>query len=603
MSKSSSKPEGRLITRPEGIYRLLQRLSTKHSPIGLSFDSVADSYTSLILAVDFKEGYFLLDEVTPKWGDSLMAKAIPFTITAFYDGCKITIENLQVTGRAIKDDSPVYRVPFPKELYFLQRRQFFRAQIRLSLHINVQLGVVVPPQQRDEYDNLLPQEPHTFAHEGLLRDLSAQGCQVEVRGDITSQIEKNTCYPLCYVIFPNQEKLDLEITVRHLEYDPITKLTVLGCQFTQLDASLDRRISFLVTELQRDNARIASGNTSAPMSSLFVETEQDAEEEAEEQRQEVVEEKEQPLVTSGLKELFLACVTNVKDLVASLKERKPLDIKKTASLAKQLAEALEDKREELLILTRIRNPENYLYEHSVSLALLLADLVMHDTNNPKAKDTDYLANIIFAGMCHDLGKGLIPEKIYAKSGELSPAEYKIMHKHSLLTREILSRQPGTPEIALTLATQNCERLDGSGHPEGLRGISISPLGKLAAVIDVFDAMTNTRTYQQAMGYPKAYRSLLTMQSKLDQNLVKQLIRIQGIYPLGSLVGLENGDLGFVVEQNEDASPKKLRLVYNKLSHEVLSNQELNLNNLETPAKLTHENPASYAISPERALSG
>lgn len=590
--KNSS--QGRTITRPEGIYRLLQSLKSKHSSLGLNFASVADSYTSLILAVNYKEGFFLLDEVTPKWGDNLMAKAVPFSLIGFSDGCKITIENLQATGRAVKEGSPVYKVPFPKKLHFLQRRQFFRAQIRLSLKIKVQLGVTLPVEKRDEYDNLLPPDPPTWLHEGVLRDLSAQGCQIELEGDYSTKLEKNTCYPLCYITFPNGERLEIEITLRHLDYDPITKITSLGCQFTQLDQILDRRISFIVNELQRDQARTASGNTSAPVSNLFIEAA------APEVEEDVKEEK--TAEEFNLNELVATAIANVEQLVANLKNRQPLNIKETQAIAKILATALADQREELILLTRVRTPDKYLSQHSLSVGILLADLIIQDANNPNANNKNYLADLIFAGLCHDLGKGLIPEQILTKRGELSPAEYKIMHKHSLLTREILSRQQGTPEIALTLATQNCERLDGSGHPEGLKAISISPLGKLAAVIDVFDAMTNTRSYQKAMPYPSAYKALLSMQTKLDQNLVKQLIRTQGIYPLGSLVSLENGDLGFVISQNEDASPKELRLVYNSLSKSLIPPKVLNLNTIEgTKPKLKPESIATHGLNPELIL--
>lgn len=80
----------------------MRRLQAKHTPLKLRFDSVADYYTSMVLGVDFQEGYVLLDEVFPNWGDELMTKAIPFRFSSFHDGCKIDASKMQAVGRAIK---------------------------------------------------------------------------------------------------------------------------------------------------------------------------------------------------------------------------------------------------------------------------------------------------------------------------------------------------------------------------------------------------------------------------------------------------------------------------------------------------------------------
>ena len=588
-----SKEEGQLIKSREGIYRLMRRLQVKHTPLKLRFDSVADHYTSMVLAVNFKEGYILLDEVTPKWGDELMAKAIPFHFDSYHDGCKISAEKLQTVGRAIKEDSPVYKVLFPTELHFLQRRQFYRAPVRLSLNINVRLGVTIPPIQRDEYDNIIPQSP-TWEHEGLLRDLSAQGCQIESKGDLRETLPKNTEYSSCYIIFPNGHLLSLGIAIRHIGYDEKRDISSLGCQLINMDPKLDRKVSFIVNELQRDNARSSSGNSSTPISELFLdalgkESNKDATSEAEEAEAEELEK----LTTDEVHQKAVRCV---QMLVNSLREKTALPINEAWKTADLLLDKLQVDRQQLILLTRIRASANYLYEHSVSLAVLLADQTMFNQDNPKSRDLDYLRNLIFAGLCHDLGKGLIPERIVSKTGELNEQEAKVMHKHSLLTREILSRQQGMPDIALTIATQNCERLDGSGHPEHLKGISINPIGKLAAAIDVFDAMTNGRSYRAGLPYAVAYKRLLAMRDKLDLAYIQQIIKRQGLYPLGSLVAFENGDLGFVKQHDQNYYPSVVRLVFNKLTNQPLEHKDLKLINLpDSKKKLQPDDPAKYQL--------
>lgn len=587
--KDNSQPQGQVIKSSEGIYRLMRRLENKHTPIKLRFDSVADTYTSMVLAVNFKEGYVLLDEVTPKWGDELMTKAVPFSFDSYHDGCKISAVKMQAVGRAIKEGSPVYKAFFPSELNFLQRRKFYRAPIRHSLTIKIRLGVKMPPEKYDEAGNILPQNP-LWEYEGRLHDLSAQGCQVEIEGDLREILPKNTEYTSCHFIFPNRYLIDIGLVIRHIAYNEKAKVSNLGCQFINMDPKLDRKISFIVNELQRDNARASSGDSSTPIAELFQESVvKDGKNQSTEQSNETAE-------NLSAIEVHQKALKSVQAMVSSLREKKPLPIEAVREVASLLLATLENDRQAIILATRIRTAANYLYEHSVSIAVLLADQVMFNKANPKSRDKDYLCNIIFAGLCHDLGKGLIPERIVSKKGGLSEQEAKMMHKHSLLTREILSRQQNMPDIALTLATQNCERLDGSGHPEGLKAISISPIGRLAGVIDVFDAMTNSRSYRAGLPYALAYKRLMAMRDQLELASIQQLIKRQGLFPLGSLVAFENGDLGFVKQHDKNNYPSVIRLVFNKLNNQPIQPTDLKLELLPPEKnKFLPEDPAKYKL--------
>jgi len=603
----NKKPEGQLISTREGIYRLLKRLQNKHTPLKLNFDAVADKYTSMVVSVNYKEGYFLLDEVTPRWGDDLMAKAIPFSFESYHDGCRISASKVQASGRAIKDGAPIYKVAFPKNLHFLQRRQFYRAPIRMSLEIKVLLGVKEPPEKRDEYDNLIPQDP-TWEYEGLLRDLSAQGCQVDVEGDLQETLEKNTQFDNCHIIFPNGEVINLSIIVRHIGYDEKKKVSSLGCQFTNMDPQKDQKISFVVNELQRDNARNASGNASnAAPSELFepAQPEKDSKNKKTKDKDKEKKDSEKEESASSpldVKTAHQLAVKAVRTLVTQLRNKEPLDIKLAWQAADQLLAALEKDRQKLILYTRVRTTGQYLFEHSVSVAVLLADQTQFNTANPKSRDQNYLRNIIFAGLCHDLGKGLIPERIIGKTGDLTEQEAKVMHKHSLLTREILSRQPGTPDLALQIATQNCERLDGSGHPERLKGLSMTPAGKLAAVIDVFDAMTNGRSYRAGLPHALAFKRILGMSNQLDQGMAQELIKNQGIFPIGSLVGFANGDLGFVKRQTDNKTPDIVRLAFNKNTGRPLALQDIQVGSSSSWKKVVGpEDPAKYKLNNDLLL--
>lgn len=540
--------QGQLLTTPESIFRLLRRLQDSRSPLTLSFSAVEGHYTSYVVQTNFKERYIILDEVKPDWGDRLMTRGTPFTFEAFHDGCRMESSEIKALARGNRDGDTIYKVSFPDSIDYLQRRRFFRASVRQSLEIEMHL----------KGDNEV--------YQGLLRDLSAQGCQIELAGDWRAFLLPDTQFDQCDIIFPNGQVINISLEVKHVAYNDKQKISSIGCQFTKLTAMHDRKISFVVAELQRDNARFSSSNAIATgLSALFTpkEDEETQQKEAEaaakaekQARKARFEQLTEEMAQVDIQQTHEHAVNAVKSLVARLKAKQPLPIQEAWQASQALRQAWKQDRQQLLLLTRIRSPENYLYEHSVSVGLLLADQLSTPEKTEEAE------RLIFSGLCHDLGKGLIPERILGKAGKLTANEAKVMHKHALVTRELLSRQQDMPEEALLICTQNCERLDGSGHPEGLQGKQISTLGRMAAVIDVFDAMTNARSYRGSLVPALAYKRLLQAKEHFDPRLTQRLIKRQGLFPIGSMVRLSGGYLAFVKRLDAQQKPEILRLVYN-----------------------------------------
>lgn len=108
--------------------------------------------------------------------------------------------------------------------------------------------------------------------------------------------------------------------------------------------------------------------------------------------------------------------------------------------------------------------------------------------------------IAHASALHDVGKLALPERLLDKPGPLSAAERTEVQRHAESGYAILSGQ-GTrfSELAAEIALTHHERWDGSGYPRGLRGQEIPLAGRIAAIADVFDALTSDRPYRPAMG--------------------------------------------------------------------------------------------------------
>ena len=116
--------------------------------------------------------------------------------------------------------------------------------------------------------------------------------------------------------------------------------------------------------------------------------------------------------------------------------------------------------------------------------------------------------------------------------------------------EILRSTPGLPAELARVAALHHERHDGSGYPKGLRGSEIGMIGSIAAIVDTFDALTVKRPYADAVSPSAAISMLYKWRGVFyDAHLVEQFIRCIGIFPVGSLVELNTGEVAVVIAQN------------------------------------------------------
>lgn len=197
----------------------------------------------------------------------------------------------------------------------------------------------------------------------------------------------------------------------------------------------------------------------------------------------------------------------------------------------------------LLCLGRVRDSDEYTFVHSLNVGLLCGYLA----GRLKPGDREFAASMTYGGLLHDLGKAKVPQQVLNKPGKLSDEEYEIMKSHSVHGDEI-ARSSGISDVrVLSVIRNHHERWGGHGYPDGLQKNKIPLFARIAAVADVFDALTAKRVYKDPMSSREAVSMILeSSENDFDKGVVRELLLSVGLYPVGTLVELSDFSVGVVV---------------------------------------------------------
>jgi putative nucleotidyltransferase with HDIG domain len=281
----------------------------------------------------------------------------------------------------------------------------------------------------------------------------------------------------------------------------------------------------------------------------------------------------------------------VDGLLHDVRLGKQMEPSKARPLVKAMHASVLRNPGALLSLTRIKEADTYTFQHSVSICALLVSFTHSLGMDPATVEEAGLG-----GLLHDVGKMKIPNEILNKPGKLTDEEFGIMKSHASLSRDLLLGVSGISEMVIQIAGEHHEKMDGGGYPRGIAGDAISQIGRMTAVVDVYDALTSNRVYHQGMEPTEVLKKLLEWSgTHLDGNLVQQFIRALGIYPVGSLVRLSGGRLAVVVEQSEDLLRPVVRVVFDSARKIRLQPRDLHLAHASEEI-VDFEEPANWGLN-------
>ncbi len=223
-----------------------------------------------------------------------------------------------------------------------------------------------------------------------------------------------------------------------------------------------------------------------------------------------------------------------------------IDFSPVFEQAELVLEHLEMNGTALLGLARQEQYDAFTFGHSIRVAILAMNFARALT-----ADRELQIRIGAAALLHDVGKSLVPFEILHSNKRLSEDERREMGRHAELGAKCLLDHHDSDPLAIVAAFGHHLSPDGTGYPRTVHEHPITWITSIVKICDIFEALTAARPYKSAMAPIRAYRIMLAMGEKLDRGLLKRFIEINGIYPVGQRVELEDGVIAVVDRQTDD----------------------------------------------------
>lgn len=233
----------------------------------------------------------------------------------------------------------------------------------------------------------------------------------------------------------------------------------------------------------------------------------------------------------------------VTSVMHDVRMGKQVELEAVNGVVEQMVDSIFRNKGALSSLSRIKSKDEYTFYHSVNVCVLM---VAFTKGLGMSRTVINRAGV--GALLHDVGKMVVPVEILTKNDRLTEEEFAMMKDHVVQSRIIMLHTPGITEESVAVAAQHHERYDGSGYPDHLKGEEISELGRMAAIVDVYDAITSDRCYHKGLSTSEALRKIFEWgKYHFDPKMVEMFIKVVGIYPVGTMVRLESGLVAVVKE--------------------------------------------------------
>jgi putative nucleotidyltransferase with HDIG domain len=196
-------------------------------------------------------------------------------------------------------------------------------------------------------------------------------------------------------------------------------------------------------------------------------------------------------------------------------------VPRTRRVAQQTVSLIVKEKEALGHMAALMARDYDTVRHSMNVSIFATGLA-HAAGVRNASD---LRDLALGGLLHDIGKSELPRELIVKPGAYTDEEMALMRTHVVRGEHILQADGRMGSLGMVVVSQHHERLSGHGYPRALEPQHIHLFGRIAAIADVYDAMTSDRSYQRAMKPVDALHLMTThVSSHFDQELLTQFVK-------------------------------------------------------------------------------
>lgn len=438
------------------------------------------------------------------------------------------LENIEWLPR--QNDRLRFACDYPSHVEIMHRRSAYRAELKPGMEARATLLMA-----RSE-----------VPVSGALRNLSLGGCLLELPLAAAMSLQPEQSVQGLVLDFPSGQQLRVPAKLRHVQGDSTQQVARIGCEFLAVDPQVEREIWFFVREIEREGARYGQQDArSLAPSPLF------------ESRGGAVAPPSRPHGADYATPMArrLAKISAYLDTqLLGLQEGERIAPRDLSRHSDQLLGLLEEDREALLFASVCMVDDHPLVQHGIAVAVRLVDWA-----SSQRLSRDVLKAMAACALVHDFGKILLPNEL-RHTQQFSNDDKRRMAEHvSLLDARMVDCRWLSPEVVNSVIWRINERLDGSGYPQGLAQRKVDSLSRMAAVIDVVDAMGRERADRKGRTVSQTYRHLLSHGEAFDLACVERYVKHFGIAPIGGLARFSNGQLAWIQRLDKEGRPRQVQV--------------------------------------------
>ena len=228
----------KVLSTPLEISSNLRQLQESHDPLIITFHERSQRFQSYLVDLDRDRDMIALDEMIPRDGERFLLAGEPFKVEGFHEGVRIAWESNGPLTIDESNGSRCYRGTLPDEVVYHQRRNAFRAALKLAQLVNVNLDG----------------EKLKASISGKLLDISATGCKLRFEGDITGSLQLGQVYDRFNADLPFG-KMTAPVELRYLHFEEKINTTFAGVRFHNMSGLVQRQVERFVYQLQREARR------------------------------------------------------------------------------------------------------------------------------------------------------------------------------------------------------------------------------------------------------------------------------------------------------------------------------------------------------------